>query len=339
MTPASITTHSEPSMVYPFIAKDGTALTFKSISESEYQSFEYGSSIGGKYPLSAGITIKSIQEYVTVNDSNDPFADLDSDGFKIIMQERPEIIALKNTLNYYKVLSPHFEMNPPTHLTGAVNKLTEPLTLISIPSIFYGSSIEKGTVNLKYYLNGELKGELQDDKKNGELIQVFPELQTDDPDYRKVVGVVLYNEGFIILFGGDDHWLNDWGINPAADHTSTLSFNGINHIPTLTMLAHAKKGELNHSNNPTYLTYASGRDNILTDHMGGTVYAEPENLEIVNTTKSPHKDAEASFQKQTWISKIGIYDENKNLIAIAKLANPIRKTEDRDFTFKLKLDF
>jgi len=28
----------------------------------------------------------------------------------------------------------------------------------------------------------------------------------------------------------------------------------------------------------------------------------------------------------------------KNLIAIAKLAKPIRKSENRDFTFKLKLD-
>ena len=46
-----------------------------------------------------------------------------------------------------------------------------------------------------------------------------------------------------------------------------------------------------------------------------------------------------SFEKQTYISQIGIYDENNNLIAIAKLANPVRKTESRDLTFKLKLDF
>ena len=44
------------------------------------------------------------------------------------------------------------------------------------------------------------------------------------------------------------------------------------------------------------------------------------------------------FQKQTFISKVGIYDENKNLIAIANVAEPVKKTEDRDFTFKLKID-
>ena len=120
--------------------------------------------------------------------------------------------------------------------------------------------------------------------------------------------------------------------------TSSLAFTGTNYIPTLTMLAHAKKGELNHSNNPTYLTYEQDGVNIV-DNDGGTTYAERTDLEIANTTKSPHEGAEATFQKQTWISKIGIYDEHNNLIAIAKLANPVRKTEDRDFTFKLKLDF
>ena len=32
------------------------------------------------------------------------------------------------------------------------------------------------------------------------------------------------------------------------------------------------------------------------------------------------------------------YDDNQNLIAIAKMATPIKKTAERDFTFKIKLD-
>ena len=60
---------------------------------------------------------------------------------------------------------------------------------------------------------------------------------------------------------------------------------------------------------------------------------------IKNIVKSPYNEHTASFEKQTYISKIGIYDKDKNLIAIAKLANPVKKTEDKDYTFKLKLDF
>jgi hypothetical protein len=114
-----------------------------------------------------------------------------------------------------------------------------------------------------------------------------------------------------------------------------LSFNGTSYIPTVTMLAHAKKGELNHSNNPTFLTH--GQSNAIISSTG-SLYAENSELAIKNTVKSPYDGYEATFQKQTWISQIGIYDEDRNLIAIAKLANPVRKTEDREFTFKLKLD-
>jgi hypothetical protein len=46
----------------------------------------------------------------------------------------------------------------------------------------------------------------------------------------------------------------------------------------------------------------------------------------------------ASFKKITYISKIGIYDEYKNLIGIATVATPVKKEEEIDYTFKLKLD-
>ena len=57
-----------------------------------------------------------------------------------------------------------------------------------------------------------------------------------------------------------------------------------------------------------------------------------------DTVKYPYENYTGSLEKHTYISKVGLYDENKNLIGIAKLAKPIKKTENRDFTFKLKVD-
>ena len=54
---------------------------------------------------------------------------------------------------------------------------------------------------------------------------------------------------------------------------------------------------------------------------------------------SSYVDPTGSYQKQTFISKIGLYDEDNNLIGVATLANPVKKLEDLDYTFKLKLDF
>jgi len=35
---------------------------------------------------------------------------------------------------------------------------------------------------------------------------------------------------------------------------------------------------------------------------------------------------------------VGIYDKNKKLLGIASLANPVKKTEDVGYTFKITLD-
>ena len=55
--------------------------------------------------------------------------------------------------------------------------------------------------------------------------------------------------------------------------------------------------------------------------------------------KSVYTNYSESFEKTTYISKVGIYDEDRNLIAIAKVATPVKKTPDREYTFKIKLDF
>ena len=101
------------------------------------------------------------------------------------------------------------------------------------------------------------------------------------------------------------------------------------------MLAHAPRGELNHSNNPTYAKYNSNRVYATTSSLD---YVEPEGATIKNVVSSSYQDHTASFEKHTYISKIGVYDRDRNLIGIAKLATPVKKTENREFTFKLKLD-
>ena len=65
---------------------------------------------------------------------------------------------------------------------------------------------------------------------------------------------------------------------------------------------------------------------------------EPRQVTIKNTVESQYCEFDDEFEKQVFISEIGIFDESKNLIAIAKLANPVLKKDTDDMTFKLKLD-
>ena len=114
-------------------------------------------------------------------------------------------------------------------------------------------------------------GELRDENKNGELIQVGP---AGSEGYGSVAGVALYDQGFMLLTGtwalesayNDSYdgtsetpsWLNYACINDSVVSSSySMDFKGTNYIPVMTMMAHAPKGELNFSNNPTYIESGS----------------------------------------------------------------------------------
>ena len=316
-------------LIYPFVTKQGSLSSFKTITTRTFQTASYGSDIKpleSKYPLSSSLAI----DYIESTD------------------ERKRIKALKNTLNFYKKNSVHYSFS-----SSFGDKVSQDLTLISIPSIFYGSSIKKGSVKLSFYHTGSLAGELQDNRKNGELVQITPSGQTGS-----IAGVVLYNEGFIVLTGSwsihqsytDDftdstvaplwrHWGNNYADTPSASWG--LEFEGTSYTPVVTMFAHAPKGFLNHSNNPTYIQQHTNSAGTVVEHdvfTGSQVYIEDPKMPLTNIVSASYNEPSASFRKNTYISKVGVFDKNKNLIAVAKVATPVKKTEEREYTFKLKLD-
>ena len=324
------------SLIYPFITKDGSLTSFKTISLTSFNSdFSYGDIISGTYPLSAAITVDLVP----------PGAGAAEDIVGGVLRKK-HLVALRNTLNYYTYLSPAY-----AYSSSLGNKSTQAMSLVFIPSIYYGSFIEHGSISLKFYITGTLAAELQDKNRDGNLIEVT------GSNTGSVAGVALYTEGIFLLTGSWSlnaaHTTDDYSPFEAADEprwryfgtTVTtapsssfhMSFKGTNYIPVRTMLAQAPKGRLNHSNNPTYIEF--GQSGSTTGpQMGQVRYIENPNISIKNTVSSSFPDPTGTFQKQTWISRIGIYDEDRNLIGITKVANPVKKTEDREFTFKLKLD-
>ena len=331
-------------LIYPMITKGGGVEILRrgengTLTDSDWMTqFAYGNKITGSYPLTASIT----REY---------FADSST---------RKHVDALKNTFNFYVPLSKHYQFS-----SSMGEKSAQALNLISIPSIFYGSSIKKGSVDLRFYVTGTMVGQLRDIHKNGELIQVAP---YGSPNSGSVAGVALYNEGFFCLTGAwsindrelkytgetsvdEAKWIyfgvgaND-GVSGSSGETASLqtrasasflmAFSGTHYVPNVTMMAHAPRGHLNWSNNPTYIDQESSAS--FANPMTGTYQYVERDMIIANTVSASFMEPTASFQKNTYISKVAIYDEYKNVIGIATVATPVKKTEDRDLTFKLKLD-
>lgn len=334
------------SLVYPYYIKTSKRTAPKTISLYEFDSsFAYGDVITGTYPLSASMT----REYYYSSDMSD---------YATCGQNRKHIEALKNTLNYYKHLSPHY-----AYSSSYGDKQTQRVTLIDLPTIFYGSSIDKGSVYMTFCWYDTANANYQkkvltDAKRNGELI---------DEDTGDVAGVVLYKEGFLLITGsysiGDTYSgsFNDcpdrltapdnpdnprwvyWG-KPAfvtgsggTIHSASygLSYKGTTYTDVLTMFVHAPKGELNHSNNPTYIEYGQ---NLTGSTVGENNYVENKRLEIKNTVPTRFADPQPDFEKQTYLSGVLLYDKDKKVIGICKLATPIRKPGNRGVSLKCVLD-
>ncbi|MCK9596385.1 hypothetical protein M0R19_04335 [Candidatus Pacearchaeota archaeon] len=321
-------------LIYPFVVKDSSLNSFSTVSSTDFNTDLYGTVITGSYPLTATMSVKQY------------YGSTDPSLYTGEHVTRPQIWSLKNALKSYYTYSSNYYWDADTN-----NKETDAITLVDIPSIFYGSEIRKGSISLKFYITGTLAAEIQDYKQNGCLIQTYPE-RSELTFIDNCAGVVLYREGIILLYGtwslnsafteqyrdgaaDQPRWIY-WGtnINEVTGSSFLINFEGTTYIPHLTMLAKAERGELNHSNNPTYVGYDQ------TDYFnsGTYIYAENDTREIFNTAKSIYPNFSESFKKQTWISKVVIYDENKSPIAVAKLATPVKKVENRDIIIKLKLD-
>jgi len=293
--------------------------------------------VTGSYPLSSSIS------YYFFNSSD--------------TSTKLRLESLRNTLNYYKHISPHYTYSGsiPDYNVGTWrvrNLNTENVGLLSIPAIIHGGGLKKGSLSLKFYISGALQAELTDENQRGELVQSSGTISANDG---RVAGVVLYNEGAIILTGSwsinnghQENYLGAGNDNPkwiyfgstmsgsitTVSSSYKLDFKSTEKIPNLTMMAHANRGELNFSNNPSFIsssaTYAS--------QTGSTGYHENKNRPIKNIVSSSYTQSTGSFEKVTYITKVGIYDKNKNLIGIANMSNPVRKREQDSYTFKLKLD-
>tara|TARA_R110001583_G_scaffold6509_1_gene32975 strand:- start:711 stop:1958 length:1248 start_codon:yes stop_codon:yes gene_type:complete len=331
--------------IYPWVVKDSNKTSFKSLTKEQYNTqFNYdGIQITSSYNLSASITRYRITSSQTTR-AIPP-------GTSVKRLNPYYLYTLRNTLNHYKYLSPYYAFS---NYTGTLADATNPeVNLLTIPSIFYGSSIKKGSVNLRYYISGSLVGQASDIAYDGALVQV------SGTTTGSVVGTVLYNEGFILLtssaqlnpslikyedanpttsswcrFGYGSNDGNILSLN-ASSASFSIEFQGKNHIQTMTMLTKAPIGELNNSNNPTYLKNSA--KSLEMNTSGTYEYIETKRI-LKNIVLADYTDIEPPMQKETYISKIALYDKNRNVIGYAKLATPVRKTEDREFIFKLKLD-
>ena len=338
------------SLAYQFIEKDTTRYASKTVSAASFDDtsqFGYGDQLTETYPLTASISrifVDAGQEF-DLNTYSTSFTNAAS----FSKNNKKYIRALKNVINGQDSL---------TNSGFTYSDLgTKKVNIICVPAIFYGSTMVKNSIELNYYVTGTLTAQAKDVNGNGVLIQTF------GTNISASVGLALYNQGLLLLTGSwsqhvdTDNFFAGGNTNPSwlsfgtgikvvgnaigsgsCDNSSyEVKFKGTNKIPTLTMKAYARQNEFNYSHNPTFLD-STATGSLDTGSVDDPYFSEGES-KIKNIKNSGFAGFDDDFENITYISKIGIYDKHKNLIAIATLANPVKKTEYNDYMFKLRLDF
>jgi hypothetical protein len=95
---------------------------------------------------------------------------------------------------------------------------------------------------------------------------------------------------------------------------TAITFQNTTNINSTLIFCRASADEFNYSSNPTFI---DSDDRIVVIDVG-------------------QEDTQQSF---TFVTSVGMYDANDNLLAVAKLSRPVEKSPERDLTLRVRLDF
>ena len=96
---------------------------------------------------------------------------------------------------------------------------------------------------------------------------------------------------------------------------TAITFQNLTNINSTLVFCRATADEFNYSSNPTYVNPTTNKIRVI----------DP---------------GEESTQRAfSYITTVGLYDENDNLVAVAKCSRPIAKNDEKDLTIRVRLDF
>jgi hypothetical protein len=120
------------------------------------------------------------------------------------------------------------------------------------------------------------------------------------------------------------HFIMSASIDSIIDHVSEtrfgsgsntfLTFQNNTQINSTLVFCRATADEFNYSSNPSYIN-TEGRIIVIDETQQGV---------------------QKSF---SFVTTIGLYDSNEQLLAVAKLSRPVEKNDEKDLTFRVRLDF
>jgi hypothetical protein len=347
------------SIIYPFVNKN-TYNNLLSFSTDDYNNTSVGDIITGSYQKFIGLT-HEFMDYTNKYKYFSLFNLCKSMRIDTPIYDFKSYILFSNSDYYFSTYMIDRD------LFGS--SIEPKSTIVSIEI-----NIENETSEMDLP-DGYYKFEASDLYGNGRLYATSGSYYSNFPTDKNhvYVGDIIYQHGIIIFhdntlgFGNNGNLPNEdsepytWRkfgklLEPNLNNYKreikfNIEYKATSKVPSLTVFCSAKKNHLNHSNN---LTSLDKNQNL--DIKSSTVIGFTENTQLtiknniddsllVKTHQVYLGDEDdldditfSRFEKSTFLSEIMMYDENMEVIAICKIACPIKKKEQDELIFKLKLD-
>lgn len=199
----------------------------------------------------------------------------------------------------YRVNSPAGEYGI-LYATGAIGSGITPSTT---PKLETFGSDKYVKVGLIYYQAGiaVLTSSLFQDDGSGGILDMSTNTPSDGCDWASATTSIATA-------------LKDSEISSSADalrrRIKNIQFNNTTELNSTIYFCRANHNEFNYSANPTYLSASKIR------------------------VKNETTDVPVSY-----ITTVGLYNDRRELLAVAKLSEPLKKTPDTEFTLRVRLDY
>lgn len=193
--------------------------------------------------------------------------------------------------------------------------------IVSFPRNTYGIGLKPGSINFSIidtyienegdyvletiaaggqYIEDGNSGTISDDGEGRILASSNALFDVQEGD---VIGAVIYTHGLVVFTE------EDFAKYFSNLTTPELTWNSYYPVYTTSYTAKVRDEEFNYSLNPT----AVSTDGKIADNISGSEF-------------------------KPYVTTIGLYNDYQELIAVAKLGQPIPKSTDTDMTFVVKLD-
>ena len=230
-------------------------------------------------------------------------------------------------------------------------QLKDTATLITVPQKFYGEYIQPGSITITddstsstFVLKDDSNGNLYDVAYSSSYANRVP-----DSNYSgSLVGNIFYNDGIIVITETGSY--SSVATSNGTDGF-TLKFNSSQTIYEREYVCVVGENEFQHTTNKSLKSGRSGSFTMgafVTSSLRGTRYdGFPYNL-VGYSTSSINVDGyrigteligEATHSDfATYVTEIGLYNDNNELLAVGKLAQPVKNDKELALTFVVRFD-